>query len=128
MSLGRLLGRNLSDMICTHEKLIKNDVGVIAINDNIDTRKKDDMTIKGMVTILSLFADIERNYILERTQTGRIKYVENGRKLGRTPKINKSKTDLILALLDQGKTKQEIVDFFNVDRTTIYRTLKRNDY
>lgn len=115
-------------MICTHEKLIKNDVGVIAINDNIDTRKKDDMTIKGMVTILSLFADIERNYILERTQTGRIKYVENGRKLGRTPKINKSKTDLILALLDQGKTKQEIVDFFNVDRTTIYRTLKRNDY
>ncbi|MED1047328.1 recombinase family protein [Bacillus mycoides] len=42
-----------------------------------------------MFTILSLFADIERNYILERTQTGRIKYVENGEKLGRTPK-NKS--------------------------------------
>ncbi|WJE84476.1 recombinase family protein [Bacillus sp. DX3.1] len=34
------LGRNLSDMIRTHEKLIKNDIGVIAINDNIDTRKK----------------------------------------------------------------------------------------
>ncbi|WP_338132712.1 helix-turn-helix domain-containing protein [Bacillus thuringiensis] len=28
--------------------------------------------------------------------------------------------------LDQGKTKQEIADFLNVDRTTIYRTLKRN--
>ncbi|MGI8282700.1 recombinase family protein [Bacillus mycoides] len=80
------LGRNLSDMIRTHEKFIKNDVGVIAINDNIDTRKKDDMTTKVMVTILSLFADIERNYILERTQAGRIKYVENGGKLGRIPK------------------------------------------
>ncbi|MGG5795773.1 recombinase family protein [Bacillus nitratireducens] len=122
------LGRNLSDMNRTHEKLIKNDVGVIAINDNIDTRKKDDMTTKVMVTILSLFADIERNYILERTQAGRIKYVENGGKLGINPKINKSKTDLILELLDQGKTKQEIADFLNVDRTTIYRTLKRNGY
>ncbi|MFJ7887790.1 recombinase family protein [Lysinibacillus xylanilyticus] len=78
------LGRNLSDMIRTHEKLIKNDIGVISINDNIDTRKKDDMTTKVMVTILSLFADIERNYILERTQAGRMKYVENGGKLGRT--------------------------------------------
>ncbi|MGG3523128.1 recombinase family protein [Bacillus pseudomycoides] len=122
------LGRNLSDMIRTHEKLLKNDIGVIAINDNIDTRKKDDMTTKVMVTILSLFADIERNYILERTQAGRMKYVENGGKLGRTPKINKSKADLILELLDQGKTKQEIADFLNVDRTTIYRTLKRNGY
>ncbi|MGN4427268.1 recombinase family protein [Bacillus cereus group sp. MYBK30-1] len=122
------LGRNLSDMIRTHEKLIKNDIGVIAINDNIDTRKKDDMTTKVMVTILSLFADIERNYILERTHAGRIKYVENGGKLGRMPKINKSKTDLILELLEQGKTKQEIADFLNVDRTTIYRTLKRNGY
>nr|WP_255294465.1 helix-turn-helix domain-containing protein [Bacillus cereus] len=48
--------------------------------------------------------------------------------MGRTPKINKSKTDLILELLDQGKTRQEIADFLNVDRTTIYRTLKRNGY
>ncbi|WP_231401811.1 helix-turn-helix domain-containing protein [Bacillus sp. 123MFChir2] len=46
----------------------------------------------------------------------------------RTPKINKSKTDLILELLNQRKTKQEIADFLNVDRTTIYRTLKRNGY
>ncbi|MEH6890848.1 helix-turn-helix domain-containing protein [Bacillus sp. JJ864] len=67
-------------------------------------------------------------YILERTQAGRMKYVENGGKLWRTPKINKSKTDLILELLDQGKTKQEIADFLNVDRTTIYRILKRNGY
>jgi DNA invertase Pin-like site-specific DNA recombinase len=57
-----------------------------------------------------------------------MKYVENGGKLGRTPKINKSKTDLILELLEQGKTKQEIADFLIVDRTTIYRTLKRNGY
>jgi DNA invertase Pin-like site-specific DNA recombinase len=83
------LGRNLSDMIRTHEKLIKNDIGVIAINDNIDTRKKDDMTTKVMVTILSLFADIERNYILERTQAGRMKYVENG---GDEENINRFKT------------------------------------
>ncbi|WP_236736008.1 helix-turn-helix domain-containing protein [Bacillus mycoides] len=70
----------------------------------------------------------QRNYILGRTQAGRMKYVENGGILGRTPKINKSKTDLILELIDQGKTKQEIADFLNVDRTTIYRTLKRNGY
>ncbi|PEA55751.1 hypothetical protein CON64_06325 [Bacillus pseudomycoides] len=59
------------------------------------------MTTKVMVAILSLFADIERNYILKRTQAGRMKYVENGGKL----KINESKTDLILELLNQGKTK-----------------------
>ncbi|MED1042404.1 MULTISPECIES: hypothetical protein [Bacillus] len=35
---------------------------------------------------------------------------------------------MILELLYQGKTKQENADFFNVDRTTIYRTLKRNGY
>ena len=86
------------------------------------------MTIKVMVTILSLFADIERNYILKRTQASRIKYIESGRKLERTPKINKSKTELILELLEQGKTKQEITDFLNVDRTTISHTLKRNGY
>lgn len=86
------------------------------------------MTTKVMITILSLFADIERNYILERTQDGCVKYVENGGKMGRTPKINKSKTNLVLELLNQGKTKQEIADFLNVDRITIYRRLKRNDY
>ncbi|MEH6892598.1 Hin recombinase [Bacillus sp. JJ864] len=63
------------------------------------------MTTKVMVALLSLFADIERNYILKRMQAGRMKYVENGGKLWRTPKINKSKTDLILELLNQGKTK-----------------------
>ncbi|WP_329767511.1 helix-turn-helix domain-containing protein [Bacillus nitratireducens] len=56
------------------------------------------------------------------------KVIKNDGKLGRTPKINKSKTDLILELLEQGKTRQEIADFLNVDRTTIYRTLKRNGY
>lgn len=40
------------------------------------------MTTKVMVTILSLFADIERSYILERTQAGRIKYVEKWRETG----------------------------------------------
>lgn len=105
------LGRNLSDMIRTHEKLIKNDIGIIAINDNIDTRKKDDMTTKVMVTILSLFADIERNYILERTQAGRIKYVENGGKLGRTPKINKSKTDRYSSYLIKEKQNRKLLIF-----------------
>jgi len=122
------LGMNLSDMIHTHEKLLKNDVGVISISDNIDTRKKDDLTTKVMVTFLALFVEIERNYTVERPHSGRLKYVENGGKLGRTPKINKMTTILIIELLKQGKTKQEIVNFLKVDRVTIYRTLKRYGY
>jgi len=120
------LGRNLSDMILTHDKLLKKGIGIISITDNLDTRDKDDTTTKIIVTFLSLFADIERTYILERTHAGRLQYVANGGKLGRKPKLNSYKIELIKELLDAGKTKKEIADFLGVDRTTIYRNLNRN--
>lgn len=87
------LGRSTAEVIGLVNELIKKQVRVIAIKQNLDI-KQHDMTSKVMITLFSLFSELERDLISLRTKEALANKKIQGIKLGK-PKgtIQKSKFD-----------------------------------
>ncbi|KTC69546.1 recombinase family protein [Legionella bozemanae] len=87
------LGRSTAEVIGLVNELIKKQVRVIAIKQNLDI-KQHDMTSKVMITLFSLFAELERDLISLRTKEALANKKSQGIQLGK-PKgtIQKSKFD-----------------------------------
>jgi len=87
------LGRSTAEVIGLVNELIKKQVRVIAIKQNLDM-KQHDMTSKVMITLFSLFAELERDLISLRTKEALANKRAQGIQLGK-PKgtIQKSKFD-----------------------------------
>lgn len=77
--LGRL-GRNLAHLINLTNKLIEKKVGLISLNDPIDTSTAQGRMIFG---IFATLAEFERELIRERTQAGLKSARARGKKGGR---------------------------------------------
>jgi DNA invertase Pin-like site-specific DNA recombinase len=96
-------------------------VAVVSINDSIDTSTPAGKAFFGM---LAVFAEFERNIIVERTQAGLKAARARGRSGGR-PKTDPKKVNQALKLYDsQEHTLAEIEELTSVNRATIYRALK----
>ena len=65
------LGRSLSQCLRTLDFLLENKIGFIALNQSIDTTKSKDPMAMAIIHLLGLFAELERNFIVERTQGGK---------------------------------------------------------
>lgn len=87
------LGRSTAEVIGLVNELIKKQVRVIAIKQNLDI-KQHDMTSKVMITLFSLFSELERDLISLRTKEALANKKAQGIQLGK-PKgtIQKSKFD-----------------------------------
>ena len=87
------LGRSTAEVIGLVNELIKKKVRVIAIKQNLDM-KQHDMTSKVMITLFSLFAELERDLISMRTKEALSNKRAQGIQLGK-PKgtVQKSKFD-----------------------------------
>ncbi|HEL2929503.1 TPA: recombinase family protein [Legionella pneumophila] len=87
------LGRSTAEVIGLVNELIKKKVRVIAIKQNLDM-KQHDMTSKVMITLFSLFAELERDLISLRTKEALANKKAQGIQLGK-PKgtVQKSKFD-----------------------------------
>ena len=87
------LGRSTAEVIGLVNELIKKQVRVIAIKQNLDM-KEQDMTSKVMITLFSLFAELERDLISLRTKEALSNKRAQGIQLGK-PKgtVQKSKFD-----------------------------------
>lgn len=88
------LGRSVGQIIQMIDDLISNHIRFVAIKENIELSGKQDIQTKVMVTMFSLFAEIERDLISERTKEGITAARAKGKIIGR-PKgsIGKSKLD-----------------------------------
>jgi len=123
------LGRSVGQVITIVDELIKNKVRLIAIKESIDINGKPNMQVKVMVTMFSLFADIERDLISERTKQGLNAAREKGKLLGR-PKGSLSdskltgKDGLIKEELKYKVAKSAIARKFGVSRTTLVNYIK----
>jgi DNA invertase Pin-like site-specific DNA recombinase len=62
------LGRSTSEVIDLINELIRRSIRVIIIKQNLDLHQKHDMTSKVMITLFSLFAELERDLISLRTR------------------------------------------------------------
>jgi DNA invertase Pin-like site-specific DNA recombinase len=109
------LGRSTAEVIGLVNELIKKQVRIIVLKQNLDI-KEHDMTSKVMITLFSLFSELERDLISLRTKEALATKKAQGIKLGK-PKgtIQKSKFDKdigkIKELLGLGLSVRKIATF-----------------
>ena len=123
------LGRSVGQVITIVDQLIKKKVKVICLKENIRLNGRQDIQTKVMITMLSLFAEIERDLISERTKEGLARARAEGKLLGRPPGPGKSKLDPykeeIIALLKTGSTKAYLAKKYGVTPPTLYNWLNK---
>ncbi len=106
------LGRSTADVIALINELVDRNIRVIILKQNLDLNTHD-MNSKIVITLFSLFAELERDLISVRTREALAGKKRQGMKLGK-PKgvIQKSKFDLdrerIQELLDLGLSIRKI--------------------
>ncbi len=119
------LGRNLAHLIHLTNKLIEKKVGLISLNDPIDTSTAQGRMIFG---IFATLAEFERELIRERTQAGLKSARARGRKGGRPKGMSPSaveKAAIAEALYNNGSIPvKKIADQLGISKTTLYLYLR----
>lgn len=121
------LGRSLSQCLKVLDILTENKIGFIALNQGIDTTKRKDPMAMAMIHLLGLFAELERNFIIERTQGGKLAKIESGdlKAIGGRPKILSEKAEKrLLKDLQKGYSLTKLAEKYKVSRATISRYKK----
>ena len=122
------MGRSLQHLIKVVNDLINNQVGIISLNDPIDTT-----TIQGklMFNIFASLAEFEKDLIRERTMAGLSSARARGRMGGRPKGLSDeaSKKACIAEALYQQKelSTEEIAKQLKISRTTLYSYLKHRN-
>lgn len=124
------LGRSLVNVLEVLNILKDKDVAVYSVKENFQLNGSD-MQSKVMRTMLTLFAEIERDLISARTKEGLAAARANGKLLGRPKGIGKSRLDVhrepIIALLKNGSQRQFIAKRYGVTPAALLHWLKRHD-
>lgn len=119
------LGRSISDVWKTYESFHVQGIDLISISEGIDTRKNNDLMTKALITMLGLFAEMERNFINERTTEGKRLALAKGVKMGRKGK-SKDLVEHAIELWQTGKyTIREIEKRTTVTKSTLYREIHK---
>lgn len=123
------LGRSVGQIAILVSNLVRTGVRVICIKENIRLNGSPDIQTKVMITMFSLFAEIERDLISERTKEGLQRARSQGKLLGRPKGTGKSKLDEhreeILKRLDIGVSKKRIAEDFQTTAGNLSHWLKK---
>lgn len=122
------LGRNLAHLIQLTNKLIEKKVGLISLNDPIDTSTAQGRMIFG---IFATLAEFERELIRERTQAGLKSARARGRKGGRPKGLTQAAIEKSLiaeTLYRSGNIPvKKIADQLGISKTTLYLYLRHRN-
>jgi DNA invertase Pin-like site-specific DNA recombinase len=129
------LGRNTVDVLTTLQWLEEKGVNVVVrgmgnLQSHIDGKKNPIWNL--ITSVMSSIYQLEREQILERTESGRRMYVINGGKLGRKVGSNenlqtflqKPKVKQIQSLLEKGKSVRDICGRLEVSPSTVQKVKK----
>jgi DNA invertase Pin-like site-specific DNA recombinase len=111
------------------DRLIQQRVRLIAIKENLQLNDTQDMQTKVMVTLLSLFAEIERDLIAERTKEGLAAARAKGRLPGRpkgvlgTSKLTGREAEIQI-FLAKTVSKAAIAKILGVSRSTLHHFIQ----
>ncbi|MDT0193724.1 recombinase family protein [Exiguobacterium sp. BG5(2022)] len=111
------LGRTMRQLINLVEDLKERDIHLHIVNDGIDTSTDSG---KLMFTIFSMFAETERNMIIERTKVG----LESARKRGRVggrKKIDPDVLDRAFMMYDSGFSVMDICRTLPIQKSTFHK-------
>lgn len=117
------LGRTALDTLRTIEKLADQDVAIIVLKPELDTRTKEGRL---MVTIMSRLAEFERDLLIERTKEGVAHARAEGRVAGPKPKLTSEQVRMARVSIDAGQAVAAVARSLGVSRQTLYRALDRH--
>jgi DNA invertase Pin-like site-specific DNA recombinase len=119
------LGRSVGQIIQLVDRLLKQQVQLVAIKEHIRLNGTQDLRTKVMITLFGLFAEIERDLIAERTKEGLAAARAQGRLPGRpkgvlgTSKLTGHEAE-IQRLLAKTVSKASIAKILGVSRSTLH--------
>ena len=119
------LGRSVGQIIQLVDRLLKQQVQLVAIKENIRLNGTQDIQTKVMITLFGLFAEIERDLIAERTKEGLATARAKGRLPGRprgvlgTSKLTGREAE-IQSLLAKTVSKASIAKILGISRSTLH--------
>lgn len=109
------------------------EIEVHVVQQNLVFRGQNDIATRIIATTLGMIAEIEREFISQRTRNALAKIKADGKQLGR-PKGAKAKAhkldphrEEIFALIAKGINKTAISKLMNVSKTTLYSWLEREE-
>lgn len=115
------MARSTLKLITTLNMITAKGAEFVSLSDKIDTTTAAGKALFGM---LAVFAEFERNVIVERTRAGLAASRARGRNGGR-PKTDRKKVAQAVKLYDtHAHTVAEITDMTSVTKATLYRALK----
>lgn len=116
------LGRSLSQVLNVLEEFRKEGIGFVAIQQGIDTTRKNDALTIAMIHLLGLFAELERSFIVERTQEGIRAKKERGEKCGGRPAaLTDDKKKKLIEDIKKGISLNELAFKYKVSKSTVQR-------
>ena len=122
------LGRSLIQCLKTLDYFKQNKIGFVALDQGIDTTKRKDPMAMALIQLLGLFAELERNFIVERTQGGKLAKVESGDLKaigGRPKKLSQKDEEKLVKDILKGGSINELAKKYEASRATISRYKKR---
>lgn len=119
------LGRSLQHLVALTNELLERNIGLISLNDPIDTTTPQGRLVFNMFAAL---AEFERDLIRERTQAGLKAARARGRRGGRPPGLSKEARATAMAaetLYKEGRLSvQAICDQLDISKPTLYKYLR----
>lgn len=118
------LGRDAIDVLQTVKKLSSRNIKVIV--HQIGSTDLSSPAGKMLLTMLAAVAEMERDLLIERTQSGLQRAILEGKQLGRPSKTNANERSEILAKLNNGESVSKLARDFKVSRGTIITIRNKN--
>lgn len=117
------LGRNTRNLLALVDELEERGVHFRSVTDGITT---EGAMGKAMLTIMSAFAQLERDQLIERTKAGMAEAKANGRNVGRREVTAEDvKVKRAHELKAQGLQPADIGKIIGASRATVYRYLSK---
>lgn len=113
------MGRNSGHVITTIQALVDRGINVRTL-DGIDTTTA---TGRGMLGMLAVFAQMERDFNSERTRAALDHKREQGITGGRPRSVDTNQARLIQRMYDEGEKAPDIARTLKISRATVYRYL-----
>ena len=115
------LGRDFRHLCDLADELRRKNANLISLTEGIDTASSVGEVI---YRLFCVFADFERNVIVERTRAGLAAARARGVRLGGRPKLSAARIEEIRLLVASGVSVEVASTRFGVGRSTVYRYLQ----